>query len=74
MNNEPQSRRQWLTATLRWSVAGLLATGATVLMLRKSSPGTQPICLRTNPCQSCGQLAACQLPAADAQKRRQGGA
>jgi hypothetical protein len=72
MSNEMKTRRQWLTAALRWSITTVVAGGSAVLLLRKPAPGGRADCWQTTTCRCCGQLAGCQLPPADDWKRRQG--
>lgn len=55
-----RSRRDWLAATFRWSVLGLLGLVSGRLALRG---GTCPTRL---PCQRCGLLVKCELPRAAA--------
>lgn len=63
MNSHNQTRRQWLTGLLRWSVLSIIAAG-TALLVRRSGGGVRGRCALRLPCEQCGSLAGCQLPPA----------
>ncbi len=67
MNSHNQTRRQWLTGLLRWSVLSIIAAG-TALLVRRSGGGGR--CALRLPCERCGSLAGCQLPQAVAWRGR----
>jgi hypothetical protein len=69
MENHNQSRRQWLTGLLRWSVLSIIAAG-TALLVRRSGGGARGPCALQLPCERCGSRAGCQLPQAVAWRGR----
>ena len=69
MNSPNQTRRQWLTGLLRWSVLSIIAAG-TALLVRRPGGSVRGQCALRLPCTRCGSLAGCQRPPAVAWRGR----
>jgi hypothetical protein len=64
-----QSRRQLLTATLRYAMLGLLGATGAFLIGRRSRMTQENKCIGGGVCRGCYALEKCNLPAALSEKQ-----